>query len=260
MATRESPHFCVLKADGTNCEVETAHALRLAGANAEVVPMNLLRWRDRRLSDFDGLVVAGGFSYGDDVASGQVMAVEMMSVLADDVRAFAAAGKPILGICNGFQVLVRTGLLPFAHLGAPAAALTTNDSGRYECRWVRLGVESAAGSGALAALPPLLQLPAAHAEGRFHADPESLRRIASEGLVAFRYLDELGHPTADYPDNPNGSLEAIAGLIDRSGRILGLMPHPERFVAMHHFPRPGARPADAEPDGLALLRAVVAMA
>jgi phosphoribosylformylglycinamidine synthase len=256
--TADQPRFCVLKADGTNCEVETAHALRLAGAAAEIVPMNLLRWGQRRLGDYDGLVIAGGFTYGDDVASGKVMAVELMSFLGDDVGAFAAAGKPIVGICNGFQVLVRTGLLPFGDLGRPAAALTANDSGRYECRWVRLGVASRA--GALARLPERMELPAAHGEGRFHAGADALQRMEESGLVAFRYLDAHGQPTRRYPENPNGSAGAIAGLVDPSGRILGLMPHPERFVAAHQYPVWEERAALGAPDGLCLLRAVVSQA
>jgi phosphoribosylformylglycinamidine synthase I len=256
--TRTHPRFCVLKADGTNCEVETAHALREAGAQAEIVPMNLLRWRERRLADFDGLVAAGGFSYGDDVASGKVMAVELMSFLADDIRTFAALGKPILGICNGFQVLVRTGLLPFGQLGQPATALTTNDSGRYECRWVRLGVVGR--SSALCHLPPEIELPSAHAEGRLQADAATLARIEDEGLVAFRFLDQDGHPTNRYPANPSGSVHAIAGVSDPTGRILGLMPHPERFVRPHQHPAPQLRPPERQPDGLQLLRGVVALA
>jgi len=261
VATLGRPRFCILKADGTNCELETAHGLETAGAVTEIVPMNLLRWRERRLGAFDGLVVAGGFSYGDDVASGKVMAVELMSFLADDMAAFAAAGKPVLGICNGFQVLVRTGLLPDGVLGRPAAALTTNQSGRYECRWVRLARTS--DCAALDGVPDLIALPSAHGEGRFQADEATLQRLEAAGQVALRYVNEDGRPAASYPDNPNGSRNGIAGITDPSGRILGLMPHPERFVAPHQHPdwRAGCgAPARAEPDGLRLLRAVVALA
>jgi phosphoribosylformylglycinamidine synthase subunit PurQ / glutaminase len=255
--TKCTPRVCILKADGTNCEVETAHAFGVAGAAPEIVPMNLLRWRERRLVDYDILVAPGGFSYGDDVVSGKVMAVELMSFLADEMRAFAAAGKPILGVCNGFQVLVRTGLLPFGELGTMRVTLSTNASGRFECRWVRLRREGAAAIAA--GIPEHLALPSAHAEGRLYADAETLARIEADGLVALRYVDGGGRPTQDYPANPNGSLAGIAGLTDPSGRILGLMPHPERYVAPWHRPDWRARPADAVPDGLALIRGIVAL-
>ena len=252
------PRVCILKADGTNCEIETAHAFEVAGSSAEIVPMNLLRWRDRELATYDILVAPGGFSYGDDVTSGKVMAVELMSFLADDMREFAASGKPILGVCNGFQVLVRTGLLPFGELGATRATLSTNESGRFECRWVEMSLEGSA--EIVGGLPPRVQLPAAHAEGRFFADDGTLRRIEEAGLVALRYVDESGAATQEYPANPNGSLQAIAGLTDPSGRVLGLMPHPERFVSPSQHPDRSSLPADAKPHGLALIERIVEIA
>jgi phosphoribosylformylglycinamidine synthase len=184
------------------------------------------------------------------------MAVELLSFLADELHAFAAVGKPVLGVCNGFQVLVRTGLLPFGTLGAPGATLTTNASGRFECRWVRMRVEDGVLSGAL---PALIRLPSAHAEGRFYAEEETLRRIEADGHVALRYVDDTGEPTSAYPANPNGSVHAIAGLRDATGRVLGLMPHPERFVSSHQL-RGAAAPNRAEPDGVALIRGGVALA
>jgi phosphoribosylformylglycinamidine synthase len=254
---------CILKADGTNCEVETAHACELAGALPEIVPMNLLRWRERRLADYDVLIAPGGFSYGDDVASGKVMAVELMSFLADEMRAFAEAGKPILGVCNGFQVLVRTGLLPFGELGTMRATLATNESGRFECRWVRLRREGSA--EIVRGLPAHLTLPSAHAEGRFYADDATLAKVEAAGLVALRYVDPDGSPTQDYPANPNGSLHAIAGLADPRGRTLGLMPHPERNVHPwhRHSGSPEVRPAalpEPVPDGLALFHWLMSIA
>jgi phosphoribosylformylglycinamidine synthase len=252
------PRVCILKADGTNCEIETAHAFEMAGASAEIVPMNLLRWSERRLAEYDVLVIPGGFSYGDDVSSGKVMAVELMSLLADDMREFAASGKPILGICNGFQVLVRTGILPFGELGTMQATLATNESGRFECRWVHMVRESEA--EILAGLPRRIQLPSAHAEGRFFADDATLQRIEERGLVALRYVGEDGRPTQDYPANPNGSLRAIAGITDPRGRVLGLMPHPERFVAPHQHPDRHRRPGDETPHGLAFIRRIVEIA
>jgi phosphoribosylformylglycinamidine synthase len=252
------PRVCVLKADGTNCEIETVHAFNLAGGRAEVVPMNLLRSGEARLADHDVLVLPGGFSYGDDVVSGKVMAVELISFLADALADFVAAGKPVLGICNGFQVLVRTGLLPFGHLGTLSATLALNASGRFECRWVRLG---RTGGGPLVdGLPERLELPLAHGEGRFFADASTLAAIEAQNLVALRYLDPEGRATEQYPDNPNGAAHAIAGLTDPSGRILGLMPHPERFVSRFQHPAWRRRSAVQEPDGLAIFRQVLALA
>ncbi len=252
------PRICILKADGTNCELETAHACRLAGAEADIVPVNRLRWREARLEGFDGLIVPGGFSYGDDVVSGKVLAVELMTSLADQLGAFVAAGKPVLGICNGFQVLVRTGLLPFGDLGQMRVTLTANERGRYECRWVtvvRVGEGPFVGP-----LPERMALPVAHGEGRFWADRTTLGQVEAGGLVALRYADADGRPTQAFPHNPNGSLNAIAGVTDPSGRVLGLMPHPERNVARHHHPGWHRRPPDLEPEGVVFFRQLVALA
>lgn len=262
MAERARPRACVLKADGTNCEVETAHGLEAVGARADIVPMNRLRWGDARLDAFDLLVLPGGFSYGDDVSSGKIMAVELMSFLADALARFVAAGRPVVGICNGFQVLVRTGLLPFGEIGRQSATLVQNQSGRYECRWVN--VAPAGSSTFVRGLPPIVDLPVANGEGRFLAEPAVLDRIESEGLVALRYVDAAGTPAASYPANPNGSQNAIAGLCDPTGRILGLMPHPERYLQAYQGPDWHARgrrgPDGGAPHGLELLRRVVAAA
>jgi phosphoribosylformylglycinamidine synthase len=252
-----APHVCILKADGTNCELETAHACQLVGARTSVVPVNLLRWGEARLADYDALIVPGGFSYGDDVVSGKILAVELMTCLEDQLAAFAAAGKPILGICNGFQVLVRTGLLPFGELGRMRATLAANETGRYECRWVK--VVRATDRGLAAGMPEHMTLPSAHGEGRFWADEATLAEIEARGLVAFRYADATGRPTQAFPANPNGSARAIAGVMDPAGRVLGLMPHPERHVAAYHRPDTG-RPDDREPDGLTFFRQLMAAA
>ncbi len=257
-SSRSGPSIAILKADGTNCEIETAHACRLVGANADILPMNTLRSGGATLADYDALIIPGGFSYGDDVAGGQVMAVELMSRLRDQLGDFAAARKPIVGICNGFQVLVRTGLLPFGVPGDAEVALIQNRSGRFECRWVRMLVESGAGDGFLDGLPTTLEMPMAHAEGRFYADPETLSRIEEAGLVALRYAGQGDNPTDEYPANPNGSMGAIAGVADPSGRIFGLMPHPERFTERYQHPDWRGRSAEVEPHGLEFFRSFVA--
>lgn len=260
LGSRPGPAIAILKADGTNCEIETAHACGLVGAKADILPMNTLRSGAATLAEYDALIIPGGFSYGDDVAGGQVMAIELMSRLRDQLGDFAAARKPILGICNGFQVLVRTGLLPFGAPGDAEVAMVQNRSGRFECRWVRMSIESGAGDGFLEGLPETLEMPMAHAEGRFFTDPETLSRIEDAGLVALRYSGQDGAPTDEYPANPNGSLSAIAGVADPSGRILGLMPHPERFTERYQHPDWRGRPDDGEPHGILFFRKFVALA
>jgi phosphoribosylformylglycinamidine synthase I len=273
------PRVLILKADGTNCEVETAHGVALAGGAPDVVPVNLLRDGRRRLEDYDALILPGGFSYGDDVSSGKILAVELLTFLGDQLGRFVAARRPVLGICNGFQVLVRTGLLPFGRPGAAAATLAANASGRFECRWVRLRIERRV--GALRAMPDEIELPVAHGEGRFTAPAATLDEIEAQGLVALRYIDAGGSATQEHPANPNGSAHAIAGVSDRTGLILGLMPHPERYLtAVQHpwrwrQPEPvaalaAAGPAvlvaaprgapETEPDGLAFMRGFLALA
>jgi len=246
------PPVCVLRTDGTNCDLETAWAFEKCGGAPQLVHVNELRTGSRKLADFGLLVIPGGFSYGDDVHSGKILAVELTSFLREALAEFVSRGRPVLGICNGFQVLVRTGLLPYARIGEIAATLMANDSGRFECRWVRMRVEGeSVFTRGLKGRTVTFQ--AAHGEGKFYAPPETLADIEASGQVAFRYVDRSGAPTAAYPDNPNGSLNAIAGLTDPSGLILGLMPHPERFVETTQHPN-WRRGLEGEPDGLALFR------
>jgi phosphoribosylformylglycinamidine synthase len=253
------PRVLVIKADGTNCELETSFGVEAAGGAADIVPVNLLRSGERRLSAYDALVIPGGFSYGDDVTSGKILAVELLTFLGDELTEFVAAGKPVMGICNGFQVLVRTGLLPFRDPGHAAATLAENDSGRYECRWVRMRTQGM--SDLAAALPEIMELPVAHGEGRFFAPAHVLDRVESEQLVALRYIDDGGAPTQTHPANPNGSSRAIAAISDASGRVFGLMPHPERYLRAYQHPsRRNGSAGAADADGLVLLRAFVSLA
>jgi phosphoribosylformylglycinamidine synthase subunit PurQ / glutaminase len=229
---------CVLFAAGTNCDEETVRALELAGARAETVHINCTISREVRLADYQLVVLPGGFSYGDYIASGRILAGELLHHLRDELVEFRAAGKPILGICNGFQVLAKAGLLPaFEELFEPqSVTLDTNDSCRYEDRWVHVGVESSPciftdGIG------PIIYLPVAHAEGKFLAkDAQTLARLQASHQVVLRYVTAAGE-TAQYPENPNGSEDGIAGICDPTGLILGLMPHPERFVRREHHPQ-----------------------
>jgi len=236
----------VLRAPGTNCDIETALALERAGAAADRVHVFALRASPQALEQYQLLVIPGGFSYGDDIAAGKVFALELARYLWDAIMRFHERGGLILGICNGFQVLLKGGFLPDPiGSGSAQATLSFNDSGRFEDRWVWLDAR-AGNCPFLAGLDeePLFELPVAHAEGRFTVcDPSVLEELLSDrqrGLLRYTLPPQAGghaDPQVPYPWNPNGSEGNVAGLADRSGRILGMMPHPERHALWHHHPR-----------------------
>lgn len=228
---------CILFAAGTNCDRETGHAFEMVGAKAETIHINQLKSHRRTIADFHILAIPGGFSYGDYIASGRILANEIRQHLAPDIERFLATGKLIIGICNGFQVLVKSGLLPAFErpFERQTVTLDTNDSGRYEDRWVRLRNEDSV-CIFTRGLPPSIEMPVAHAEGKFIVKhSRTLRRLNEQRQVVFRYVDANLEP-AGYPANPNGSVEDIAGICDPSGRVFGLMPHPERNVRREHHP------------------------
>jgi phosphoribosylformylglycinamidine synthase len=227
----------VLRAAGTNCDEETAHAFELAGAAAERVHIFRLVEHPEELRSYQILAIPGGFTYGDDIAAGKILANELRFRLGSEVRRFIDDGKLVLGICNGFQVLVKAGLLP-GWAGRQEVTLTWNDTGRYEDRWVHLRTEHGSPCVFTAGLEDrILYLPVAHAEGKFvTAGRGPLSRLNSRRQVVFRYVTGEGG-RAGYPDNPNGSTEGIAGICDDTGRVLGLMPHPERCVSPLSHPR-----------------------
>lgn len=250
------PRAIVLRAPGTNCDEETADAWTVAGAAVETWHVDRLLESPAALDDFQTLTLPGGFSYGDDLGAGRIFATRLGTVLEDALGRFRDRGGLILGICNGFQVLVRAGLLPGGPTTAARATLTFNDSGHFESRWVRLGPSS--GRSPFLADNDPIELPVAHGEGKFVlADPSALQELESAGQVVLRYLDQEGEPTEAYPANPNGSSGAIAGVCDSSGRVFGLMPHPERHIDPLHHPRWTRRPAVAEGDGLRIFRNAV---
>ncbi|MCL5438825.1 MAG: phosphoribosylformylglycinamidine synthase I [Patescibacteria group bacterium] len=234
------PKVLVLKTDGTNCDQETAFAFELAGGNTRIVHVNELRSKQEKFNNFQILAIPGGFSYGDDVISGKILATELTSYFAEELKKFTGKKDTLtIGICNGFQVLIRTGLLPFGKLGKMEATLTNNDSGHFECRWVNLKVEKNSRCIFLNGVYPeerRVSYQVAHGEGKFYAGNNVLNKIENENLVVFRYVDKEGKQTQRYPLNPNGAINAIAGICDSSGRILGLMPHPERFVFREQYP------------------------
>ncbi len=210
-----APKVCILRADGTNCDVELHYAFKKFGADPEYVHVNELRNKSKSLKDFQVLALPGGFSYGDDIASGKIWAVELVSFFKDELLEFYKKGGLIVGICNGFQVLIRTGLLPFGNLGKMDATLAHNDRGHFECRWVRVRNEKS---------KRIFWMSVNHGEGKFFANNETIKAIETKRLVVFRYID-----------NPNGSLNDIAGVTDPTGRVIGLMPHPEKFVDETQF-------------------------
>jgi phosphoribosylformylglycinamidine synthase len=285
-----TPQVLILRAPGTNCDRETAFAFETAGARADRLHVNRLLENPRLADTYQICCIPGGFSYGDDVAAGKILANQIRNHLADVFSRFRDAGKLVLGICNGFQVLLKAGAFTREEATQLPATLAFNDSGRFEARWVSLEVERRSPCIFLAGIERL-ELPVAHAEGRFVCgSTELLERLESRGQVALRYASpeglkgcaehmfEFGNSTETrgektatvrdpkveredrsvaYPANPNGSIANVAGLCDSTGRILGLMPHPERHIRATQHPRWTRRPSPAEGDGLAIFRNAV---
>ena len=230
-----SVKVCILQSDGTNCDNELFYGFKKAGGDPEFVHVNELRNKSKTLKNFDILALPGGFSYGDDIASGKILAIELINFLKQEIENFRDKGGLIIGICNGFQTLVRTGLLPFGKIGNMDATLSNNDSGHFECRWIKLTQEKSK-CVFFKEKGPLGWFSVNHGEGKFFCNSETLKKMETQNLVVFRYIDEKGNPTQKYPENPNGSINAIAGVTDPTGRILGLMPHPEKFVDTTQYP------------------------
>ena len=268
----------ILRAAGINCDEETAHAFRLAGAErVDPVHINAFIQGRRRLSEYDVLVLSGGFSYGDDLSGGKVLANEMQCKLMEDMDTFIGDGKLILGICNGFQVLVKMGLLPRTEPGGRRQEATVfyNDSGKFECRWVYLRRNPGSPCVFTRDMPETIYIPVANGEGKVMLASEDVRaRLGPGGHIALQYAKppwaddgetaevaaggtaEAAAAETAYPWSPNGSVEAIAGICDATGRIFGLMPHPERYTHPTHHPR-WTREGCRAPDGLHIFRNAV---
>jgi len=280
-----APRVLVLRAPGTNCDVETAHAFELAGALAESVHVGRLIENPALHRRYQILCLPGGFSYGDDIAAGRILATRMKHHLDDMIHHFVDSGDNlVLGICNGMQVLMRLGVLtagvpspqPILAAGGPdtfdsrdettpeheipPATLTWNNHGRFEDRWVHLAVDQTP-CVFLKGIEQMF-LPMAHAEGKFVArDEEALQQLRAAGRLALRYCDSDGEIQSDvlpFPINPNGGDANVAGVCDESGRVFGLMPHPERHVDATHHPFWTRRKEQPEHgDGLALFQNAV---
>jgi len=254
------PKALVLRAAGTNCEDETQRALDMAGADATV-------WHTRRvledpgsISDYQILTFAGGFSYGDDVAAGRVWGLELRTHLREQLKAFVAAGGVVLGVCNGFQVLIESGIFePDAEPEERSVALYGNASNHYECRWVELASHETACPWIVTG--EQFPCPVAHAEGRLvFRDEAAYEAFEARGQIALSYVLPEGANEPGYPADPNGSTRHVAGICDPTGRVLGLMPHPERNLTPWNHPywtRLGKRD---EGEGLLFYRRMVEVA
>jgi phosphoribosylformylglycinamidine synthase len=233
------PKALILRTAGTNCDVEAAYAFDLAGAQSIYLHINRLLENPQQLQEFQFLAVPGGFSYGDDIAAGRIFANQITHHLHDPLHRFVESGKPIIGICNGFQVLVKTDLLPGPVAGRAGqnCTLTNNDCGRFVDRWIRLAPKSEKCVWTNGIKEPF-DLPVAHGEGKFVAESETLREsLWKNDQVALVYVLADGSPAkGQFPDNPNGSVDDIAGVCDQTGLVFGLMPHPERHLTPQQHP------------------------
>jgi phosphoribosylformylglycinamidine synthase subunit PurQ / glutaminase len=273
-----TPRVCVLRAPGTNCDPETAHAFEMCGAKAERVHLLRVLENPAVLADFQVLCIPGGFSYGDDIGAGVIFSSHLRGQLSGALQEFLTADKLVLGICNGFQTLLKSGILPDGAAGISSdsdadrdATLTWNDNGRYTSLWVTLACMSH--NNVFLRGIDQIEMPLAHAEGRLVVrDPAILDSWRKSGQAALCYCkpqktSDDGSADGDssrwfteklsYPENPNGSFANIAGLGDATGRVLGLMPHPERFIHATQHPEWTRRKLRGEGDGLKLFRNAV---
>lgn len=245
----------VLRTAGSNCDYETVHAFQHVGSEVSLIHINQIVAGKTRLSNFQILAIPGGFTYGDDISAGKILANELKYKLTDQIENFISDGKLIIGICNGFQVLVKAGLLPEVNLsnGKQLVTLTNNDSGKFEDRWIYLKAVSRK-CVFTRGIEKLVYFPVAHAEGKFIPKDESLlKNLNRNDQIVFQYTNSNGELDG-YPWNPNGSIENIAGICDSTGRIFGLMPHPERHFHPTHHPRWTREGMRAEADGVVIFR------
>jgi phosphoribosylformylglycinamidine synthase len=241
--TRRTINACILRVGGTNCDIETKRAFDNLDVRTEIVHMNKIV-QEKNLFDYHVLIFPGGFSYGDYIRAGAIWGKRFLSKLGDELRRFVKEGRLVLGICNGFQVLVEAGLLPgFDGISEmPKAALAPNTSIKYECRWIYLKHENSGNCIFTKKIPrgKIMSMPIGHAEGRFIFSKEHenqyLKKLYENDQLVFRYCTENGeYAKGRYPINPNGSLHDIAGICNLNGNVFGLMPHPERaFYGWQH--------------------------
>lgn len=228
------PFVVLPQAPGTNRDGDAAHAVRLAGGEPYILPLTELHEHREMFRRADVLILPGGFSYGDALGAGRRWALDLELFFHDELQQFVASGKRVLGICNGFQVLVKAGLLPAWEEpnGARTVTLTHNANAQFECRWVHLQVNPQCNADYLHSINDLIFCPIAHGEGNLQVkDADTVSRLENGGHVAFRYVTAEGTTAhGEYPVNPNGSTADLAGLCNQAGNVLGLMPHPENHI------------------------------
>jgi len=224
------PKVIIMSGYGINCERESAYAFDMAGADSDIVHINDLISKKKDMADYDIMMFPGGFSYGDDTGAGNAYANKMLNNLWKELIEFIKAKKLILGVCNGFQIMTNLGLFALENGTAKRInAMDSNTQNRYECRWVH--IKNAGANCVFTKGVDITHLPVAHGEGRFVCDEETLIKLKQKQQVVFTYCREDKEPAkGEYPFNPNGSMEDIAGICDSSGRIMGMMPHPERAI------------------------------
>ncbi len=248
------PKALILQAHGTNRDDDVAEALTLAGAEIECVPLNHLRANRKRFADYQMLALPGGFSYADSLGAGKLLAIDLNTYFIEEINMFVQSGKAVIGICNGFQALIKSGVLPFGTATTESGVtLTYNAHGHFECRWVTL---KAVSQNCIWTrdLNELIECPVAHGEGNFQTSSDfQLSAFVENHQVALAYVCPNGSPAAgEYPFNPNGSIHDIAGICNPQGNVLGLMPHPENHI--HPFQHPHWTRGISHNDGLALFK------
>ena len=243
----------MLRAPGTNCDFETQVAYEMAGAEVDSALVTELFRKEKQLMDYQIMIIPGGFTYGDDISAGKIMANEIKLRLGEDIKKFVNDGRLVMGVCNGFQVLVKARILPgFSDFDTQPITLTANDSGKFECRWIHLKINEDSPCVFTRGISSLY-IPVAHGEGKLVAEPEILDKLN----VVAQYTDANGNLAAGYPHNPNGSSRDIAGICDATGRIFALMPHPERFLRWTQHPRWTRETPRDTGDGLRVFRNAV---
>jgi phosphoribosylformylglycinamidine synthase I len=232
-----SPHVLILQATGTNRDYDAVEAVELAGGAPTLQHVNQLRQHPSALQAYQMLILPGGFSYGDALGAGRLLASDMRWLFQDELSRFIAAGKPVIGICNGFQALVKSGWLPGPSGSPPFVTLTRNASNRFECRWVWLAPNPLSPCVFTSGMTKPILCPVAHGEGRFVTrDEKTLIELEKNGQIALTYTTADGY-NPQYPDNPNGSTADIAGICNSKGNVFGLMPHPENHIYAEQHPQ-----------------------
>jgi phosphoribosylformylglycinamidine synthase len=249
------PNVLILQATGTNRDPDVAEAFELAGGIPEIVHINQLKNQLRKWQEYQILVLAGGFSYADALGAGKLLSIDLKTYFLDEVRQFISSGKPVIGICNGFQTLVKSGLI-FENGNQENivnGTLTFNQQGHFECRWVRL-IPSSDKCIWIKKDQPDIECPIAHGEGNFLLQSDNdLEKIISNDMIALRYGNPDGTiANGDYPQNPNGSVMDIAGICNNAGNVLGLMPHPENNI--YAYQHPGRTRGTGVPSGLEIFK------